>query len=200
MSTAARARSPAKRGFALLALLLLASCGKTDRHAEAEAFTRAFTEAVLRRDFDAVYPLVRGTMNREALEGRLSGVWSSTHGDIPQLVGADDWAVFRTGWLLAGGYEYLVNPHKYPEGYNEKLREPSLLQDRFRAAVLWLRRAADRGVLETGEMLAEMYRDVRFGLPKDDELAKCFADAARSRIIMTICRRLEQAKGYDPSP
>ncbi len=148
MSTAARVRSPAKRGFALLALLLLASCAKTDRHAEAEAFTRAFTEAVLRRDFDAVYPLVRATMNREALEGRLGGVWISTHGDIPQLVGADDWAVFRTGWLLAGGYEYLVNPHKHPGDYNEKLRESSLLQDRYRAAVVWLRRAVDRGVLE----------------------------------------------------
>ncbi len=190
MSTDARIR---RRCFALLAFLILACCVKTDERAEWQAFKDSFTDSVLRRDFDAVYPLVRAEFNREALEGRLS--WIST--SIERPVGPDDWAVYRTGFLLAGGYEYMVNPQRYPEDYDDRLREPSLLQDRFRAAVVWLRRAADRGVIESGEWLAGMYQDVLFGMPLDDELAKCFMDASRSRILIAVCRRLEQAKGYD---
>ena len=193
MSTGARAR---RRGLALLAVLVLASCAETDERAEWQAFKDGFTDSVLRRDFDAVYPLVRAEMNREALEGngRLAWIWMS----VERPVGPEDWAVYRTGSLLAGGFEYLVNPHKHPEDYNEALREPALVQDRFRAAVVWFRRAADRGVIEAGRMLAGLYRDHDSGLSMDDELATCFENAARSLIVMTVCRRLEQAKGYDP--
>ncbi len=193
MSTGARSWSLTRRRSALLAFLALASCAETDEHAEWQAFKDSFTDAVIRRDFDAVYPLVRAHLNREALEEGLYPVWLTK-----QPISPDDRAVYNTGWLLVGGFEYLVNPYKHPEDYNEALKEPALLQDRVRAAALWFRRAADRGVLEAGGMLAEMYSDTRFDLPKDDELAKCFDDAWRSRIVMTICRRLEQAKGYDP--
>ncbi len=195
MSTAAETRSLATPVVTLFVLLAVASCAKVDERAEWQAFKDGFTDAVLRRDFDAVYPLVRAEMNREALdgEGKLLWIWMS----VEQPVGPDDWAVFRTGSLLAGGFEYMVDPQRHPGDYDERLREPSLLQDRFRAAAVWFRRAADRGVIRAGGMLAEMYSDTRFDLPKDDELAKCFDDAWRSRIVMTICRRLEQAKGYD---
>ncbi len=192
MSTAARTR---RRGFALLALLVLASCAETDKRAEWQAFRDGFTDAVLRRDFDAVYPLIRAEMNRQTLDnGREYWVW-----DTILFVGPHDSAVYGTGWLLALGFEIMVDPQKHPEDYDERLKEPSLLQDRFRAAVVWFRRAADRGVIQAGGMLARMYRDVRFGLPQDDEVATCFENAARSLIVMTVCRRLEQAKGYDQS-
>ncbi len=194
MSTAARI--PSWNGIALLSFLALASCAKTDERAEWQAFNRNFTDAVLRRDFDAVYPLVRAEMNRQTLDnGREYWVW-----DTILFVGPDDSAVYGTGFLLAGGYEYLVKPQKYPEDYDERLKEPSLLQDRFRAALVWFRRAADRGVIKAGKMLADMYRDGDFGLPTDNELAQCFEDAARSWILIATCRRLEQVKGYDHGP
>ena len=201
MSTGARACGRAKRGFALLAILTLASCVNTDEHTEWQTFKNSVTDAVLRRDFDAVYPLVRAEFNREALEDGYSVIWIYAIGpERERFVAPEDGAVFGTGLMLAGGLELTIDPAKHPEDYNEKLREPSLLRDRFRAAAIWFRRAADRGVVASGEWLAGMYQDVLFGMPLDDELAKCFMDAARSQIVMTICRRLEQAKGYDRSP
>ncbi len=193
MSTGARIR---RRGFALLAFLTLACCANKDERAEWQAFRDGFTDAVLRRDFDAVYPLVRAEMNREALKGRLS--WMSI--SVERRIGPDDWAGFRTGWPLEGGYEYLVNPQKASGRLQREAQGTFLAQGSVRAAVVWLRYAADRGVIEAGEMLAATYRDHDSGLPMDDELATCFENAARSRIVMTICRRLEQAKGYDRSP
>ncbi len=64
MSTAARARSPAKRGFALLAFLTLACCANSDENAEWQALKDGVKDAVLRRDFDAVYPLVRAEQTK----------------------------------------------------------------------------------------------------------------------------------------
>ena len=192
MSTAARA--PAWNGFALLAFLTLACCANTDEQAEWRAFKGGVRDAMLRRDFDAIYPLVRAEMNRQTLDnGREYWIW-----DTNLFAGPDDRAVLGTGFLLVGGFEMLVKPQQHPEDYDERLREPSLLQNRFRAAVVWFRRAADRGVIQAGGMLSGMYRDRLFGLPMDDELARCFEDAAQSRIVIAICRRLEQAKGYDP--
>ncbi len=199
MSTDAKNRRQTQRRVAWLAFLLLGSCVNIEKTAGTD-FDNAFTEVVLRRDFDAVYPLVRAEMNREALAGTLAPMWISSMRTFGQRVGQDDYAAFRTGWLLAGGFEYITDPRRFSTNYtyNEKLREPSLVKDRFRAAVVWLRRAVDWGVLEAGWELGTMYRDVRSGLPRDEEVARCFFDASRSRIVMTVCRHLEQAKGYDP--
>ncbi len=113
-------------------------------------------------------------------------------------------AASALGFLLLGGIEMMA-AEAHGEGLDE-IRRDLLWKvsppERMQMGLTFLRRAAAMGSSTALGDLDRKYRfgNSRLGLPKDVELADCFAAAGQGRRQGADCIRLEADRGYLSSP
>lgn len=158
---------------------LLVACVE-DREARRRETLIAIQQAFAKRDYEEAYRTALLQVDREK------------DAEPPEAQ-----AAFEVGALLQGALEFLAtHDPSAQDWYRRDLMQEFPLNERFHVGMIWIRKAADLGSSEAVRQLSRDYEHGWYSVPKDAELAKCFAAAMSDRSKYETCNQLEITRGY----